>query len=150
MPSLIFTKSYSNLRLSILFIVLIIGGISVLYWDKIPDEFIGKATFLIISVPFILIYLFLEIRKISRYPNDLTIDAQQQIISVDSKKTCAFKNIKSMIITLKKYDYELYLKDNSGEILIKTSDYYNANMGESDIREYLTKFTNIQVINNNN
>jgi hypothetical protein len=142
MSSLIFTKSYSNLRLYTLIFVSIIGLISALFFEQIPENLKGKAGIIIIIVPFIFIYLYLEVRKMLRYPSDLTIDLEQKSISINSQKSCSFENIAMLIITLKKYDYALYLKDTSGVVLLETGDYYGANMHKKDISKFLEGHTN--------
>ena len=128
MTPLTFTKSYLNLRLAFSFLFSIIGIALFAFIEQIPENFRLKITIIIFIVPFLLIYLYLESRKISRYPNDLVVNVETKTISLNSEKTYSFENIATLIITLKKYNYELYLKDSTGNILLETKDYYEANM----------------------
>jgi hypothetical protein len=57
MSLLIFTKSYLNINNCLLFIIVILGGISLLFFDQIPENLQGKAAIGIISIPFVIIYL---------------------------------------------------------------------------------------------
>ena len=143
MTPLTFTKSYLNLRLAFSFLFSIIGIALFAFIEQIPENFRLKVTIIIFIVPFLLIYLYLESRKISRYPNDLVVNVETKTISLSSEKTYSFENIATLIITLKKYNYELYLKDSTGNILLETKDYYEANMHKNDISKYLTGITNI-------
>jgi hypothetical protein len=141
----IFKKNLSALHLPLLFSVLIIGIHSVVYFDQIPRDLLGKASFVIFFAPFIFIYLCIEIRIISRYPNILIIDVEKETIDIDSKVTYSFSNIETLIVTLKKYSYAFYLKDKRGKVILKTKDYFETNMKYTDMKEFFQKFDNIHV-----
>jgi len=145
MPSLIFTKSYFNMRNCVLALVVIIGGIVLMSFDQIPENLKGKAAIAVISIPFILIYLFLSIRKISKYPKSITIKVDKAMVYVDGKDDYTFDQIGKLIVTITPNDFKLFIKSTSGELLLETDDHYEANMNKTEICEYINLVSNFVV-----
>jgi len=94
MSLIVFTKGYSNLNLSILFFIAIVGVFYVVNYEHIPERIVGKATVTIIMLPFVVIYLILQIQKIANYPDELLIDIERKTIDIKSKKITLLQTLK--------------------------------------------------------
>jgi hypothetical protein len=137
--------SYFYLNNCVLFLVAIIGFIELMYFDKIPENLKAKAGIIIVSIPFILIYLFLSIQKTSKYPKIITINVDTGMVYVEGKDDYTFEQIGKLIIIIKKYDFKLFVRSVSGEVLLETVDHYEANMNKNEIYEYINLVSNIVV-----
>jgi hypothetical protein len=113
MSLLIFTKSYLNINNCLLFIIVILGGISLLFFDQIPENLQGKAAIGIISIPFVIIYLFMTIRKVAKYPKIININVRNSMVYIEGKGNYSFEKIGKLIITITKSGFKLFIKSTS-------------------------------------
>ena len=142
MSLIVFTKSYSNLDINLLFVVIIIAVCFAVNFEQIPEGYVGKMAAVITMLPFIVIYLISLIIKLANSPDELLIDIEKKTIDIKSKKKYAFADIEAFI-TLKNEKYELYITDKKRKVILTTEDYYKANMHEKDIKEHFKEFDNL-------
>lgn len=145
MHSLIFTRSYFNVNYFALGIAVIFGLGFLISFDQIPENLIERAGLTIISIPFILIYLFLSIRKVSKYPKNIVINVDKAMLYIEGKGDYTFEQTGKLIVIVTKGDFELFIKSVSGEVLLETDDHYKANMNKNEMCEYLNLVSNFVV-----
>lgn len=142
MKSMEFSRSYVNVKLMCLSVVTIMGIVLFLFLEQIPSHMQGKGSMIILSTPFLLFYLLINFRRIMNSPKYVVIDFDQKLVKVDEQSEYQFEQLKSVIITLRKTNFALYMMGSDG-VLLQTKDYFNANMSMDDMKKCFGNFDNM-------
>jgi tellurite resistance protein TehA-like permease len=126
-----------------------IGLLSYVYKEQIPSEFIGKPILLIISVPFLFLYLIFVAVKFIDSPKEIRLDLNSNDLFIDSD-SFILSEVEKFSLTMIK---ETFAKEAlaieviipKGNVIFTTKVNYVCNLPIHEVEDKITEFNNISI-----
>jgi hypothetical protein len=128
-----------------------IGILSYIYKEQIPSEFIGKPILLIISVPFLFLYLIFVAVKFIDSPKEIRLDPYSHALFIDND-IFILSEVEKLSFTLIK---ETFAKEAlaieviipKGNVAFTAKVNYVCNLPIHEVEDKITEFKNISIYN---